>query len=566
MLRGNFLTPSLIRTSPFLTFLSKISLPLMHQSNCHTYRPLLCWHMHSFTKPITDIKQNRFSADLTTGLCTLAFSKKSTVNESSAPNTGTMSNKSKKKARRESPEGVLRHKLDMCSKRGDVFEALRLYDDARSNGITLSQHHYNVLLYVCSCKCGSESSENGDRENDLNLGLKRGFEIFQQMITDKVDPNEATFTSVARLAVAKEDPEMAFDLVKQMKSFGIPPKLRSYGPALFGFCKLGNTDKAYEVDAHMGESGVVPEEPELSALLKLSVDAKKVDKVYEILHRLRTLVRQVSESTFKIIEDWFDSVDAAEIGVLNWDVSKVREGIVRGGGGWHGQGWLGSGKWRVERTQIDENGVCCSCNERLVCIDIDPRETENFASSLSNLACQREEWLGRHGPFDAVIDGANVGLVNQHNFSFYQLNTVVNRLRQMSPSKRMPLVILHKGRVSGGPAQIPKNKKLLDIWRDGGALYTTPPGSNDDCYLLYNDDMHSYLPEVCSHLYLQIRLSVSRDGLNLLMPPPYSIVIQESENGSWHVPVITGDDLEAPRQWLCATRARVKSLHSLFSN
>ncbi|KAL9423233.1 hypothetical protein AB3S75_035343 [Citrus x aurantiifolia] len=593
MLRGNFLTPSLIRTSPFLTFLSKISLPLMHQSNCHTYRPLLCWHMHSFTKPITDIKQNRFSVDLTTGLCTLAFSKKSTVNESSAPNTGTMSNKSKKKARRESPEGVLRHKLDMCSKRGDVFEALRLYDDARSNGITLSQHHYNVLLYVCSCKCGSESSENGDRENNSNLGLKRGFEIFQQMITDKVDPNEATFTSVARLAVAKEDPEMAFDLVKQIKSFGIPPKLRSYGPALFGFCKLGNTDKAYEVDAHMGESGVVPEEPELSALLKLSVDAKKVDKVYEILHRLRTLVRQVSESTFKIIEDWFDSVDAAEIGVLNWDVSKVREGIVRGGGGWHGQGWLGSGKWRVERTQIDENGVCCSCNERLVCIDIDPRETENFASSLSNLACQREvrsdfnkfqEWLGRHAPFDAVIDGANVGLVNQHNFSFYQLNTVVNRLRQMSPSKRMPLIILHKGRVTGGPAQIPKNKKLLDIWRDAGALYTTPPGSNDDWYWLYaavncksllvtNDEMRDHLFQLLGTSFFprwkekhQIRLSVSRDGLNLLMPPPYSIVIQESENGSWHVPMITGDDLEAPRQWLCAARARVKSLHSLFSN
>lgn len=44
------------------------------------------------------------------------------------------------------------------------------------------------------------------------------------------------------------------------------------------------------------------------------------------------------------------------------------------------------------------------------------------------------------------------------------------------------------------------------------------------------------------------------------------IQMQESENGSWHVPMITGDDLEAPRQWLCATRARVKSLHSLFSN
>lgn len=50
----------------------------------------------------------------------------------------------------------------------------------------------------------------------------------------------------------------------------------------------------------------------------------------------------------------------------------------------------------------------------------------------------------------------------------------------MSPSKRMPLVILHKSRVSGGPALNPNNKKLLDMWKKSGALYATPPGSNDD--------------------------------------------------------------------------------------
>lgn len=32
-----------------------------------------------------------------------------------------------------------------------------------------------------------------------------------------------------------------------------------------------------------------------------------------------------------------------------------------------------------------------------------------------------QEWLERHGPFDAVIDGANVGLINQHDFSFIQV-------------------------------------------------------------------------------------------------------------------------------------------------
>lgn len=32
--------------------------------------------------------------------------------------------------------------------------------------------------------------------------------------------------------------------------------------------------------------------------------------------------------------------------------------------------------------------------------------------------------------------------------------------------------------------------------------------------------------------------------------------MQESEQGNWHVPTVTGDDLEKPRQWLCATRTR----------
>lgn len=417
--------------------------------------------------------------------------------------------------------------------------------------------------------------------------LNRGFEIFQAMVVNKVVPNEATFTSLARIAAAKEDPEMAFDLIKKMKGFGIVPKLRSYGPALFGFCEKGMAGKAYEVDADMVEAGVVAEEAELSAILKVSGVCNNAHKVYETMHRLRAAVRQVSETTAGVIEDWFKCEEAKKVGLENWDVSKVREGVVRGGGGWHGQGWLGSGEWRVERTQMDGTGVCQSCGEKLVCIDIDPKETENFASSLANVACQREvkadfvcfqEWLQQHGPFDAVVDGANVGLINQHSFKFSQLNMVVKKLRQMSPSKRLPLVILHKNRVTGGPAQHPNNKKLLEHWKNSGALYATPLGSNDDWYWLYaavsgkcllvtNDEMRDHLFQLLGTSFFprwkekhQIRLSFAQREPTLHMPPPYSIVIQESEKGSWHVPTITGDDLETPRQWLCATRPRDTSL------
>lgn len=61
-----------------------------------------------------------------------------------------------------------------------------------------------------------------------------------------------------------------------------------------------------------------------------------------------------------------------------------------------------------------------------------------------------------------------------------KLNSVVGKLREMSPSKRLPLIILHKRRVTGGPATNPKNKMLLEFWKKSGALYTTPAGSNDD--------------------------------------------------------------------------------------
>lgn len=32
-----------------------------------------------------------------------------------------------------------------------------------------------------------------------------------------------------------------------------------------------------------------------------------------------------------------------------------------------------------------------------------------------------QEWLQRNGPFDAVLDGANLGLTNQRVFNFGQV-------------------------------------------------------------------------------------------------------------------------------------------------
>lgn len=225
------------------------------------------------------------------------------------------------------------------------------------------------------------------------FALQKGFELCELMHSEKVPMNEATFTSMARLAMSLGDGDKAFDVVKQMKECGIDPRLRSYGPALSIFCSSGNVEKAFMVEGHMLENGVYPEEPELEALLKVSVEAKRSDKVYYLLHKLRMSVRQVSPYTADMIEEWFHSKAASRAGKRKWDQRLIRKAIANGGGGWHGQGWLGNGKWTLLRTSVGSDGFCKCCGEKLATIDLDPEETENFAKSVASIAAQREKNL-----------------------------------------------------------------------------------------------------------------------------------------------------------------------------
>ena len=210
------------------------------------------------------------------------------------------------------------------------------------------------------------------------------------MLSLNIKPNEASITAVARLAAAKGDGDYAFELVKSMRDYGIAPRLRTYDPALMCFCENLEVEKAYEVEEHMGVMGVNVEEPELAALLKVSAETGKGERVYGYLHKLRNMVRSVGESTMKAIEDWFCNVKGREVGEVNWEVGRVEEAVLKNGGGWHGLGWIGKGDWVVKRANVDSAGRCGGCGEQLACVDIDDAETERFAQSVAALALERE--------------------------------------------------------------------------------------------------------------------------------------------------------------------------------
>ncbi|MFS7915405.1 putative ribonuclease P [Helianthus anomalus] len=266
-----------------------------------------------------------------------------------------------------------------CSKNKDFTGAITLFDYAISQNLKLNLHHLNCFLYICA----------NSTESFGALAIEKGFHIYNYMISSKINPNEATITAVSRLAAANNDADYSFELVKSLGNYNVKPRLRTYDAALFCYVKLLDAEKAYAVENDMVSLGLCLEEPEISALLKVSVEVADAEKVYGYLHKLRAGVRCVGEETVAVIERWFSGRVGEGVGCGVGE--GVKEVMVKNGGGWHGLGWLGKGKWVVQRTSVGLDGGCCGCGERLACVDIGKEDTEKFAQSVVALAVEREK-------------------------------------------------------------------------------------------------------------------------------------------------------------------------------
>ncbi|KAM0856047.1 hypothetical protein ACQ4PT_049379 [Festuca glaucescens] len=481
------------------------------------------------------------------------------------------------------PNSDLSRTLTDCTRRGDAAAAMAAFDAAVSGpdaaaDLRLAAHQYNQLLHLLA---------SADRASFPAHPAAAARCVFAHMLEAGASPSEATITSLAR--VVASDPEgadEAFELVATMREkYGLAPRLRSYSPVLSAFRYAGEACKAYAVEAHMAAAAVAPEEPELAALLEVSAKAGDADKVYEYMHKMRRAVGCVTKETAEALEGWFQSEKAAMAGKAEWDAQQVKDAILANGGGCHQLGWLRNGPWMVHRVSVGEDGDCGGCGCHLASVDIDMEETHKFADSVSGLALEREtkanfsqfqEWLEANKQYEAIVDGANIALYQQNfaegGFSLVQLDAVVTELRDRYNGK-WPLVILHNKRVAK-LMENSNNRHLIETWRANGALYTSPSGSNDDWYWLYaaiglncllvtNDEMRDHIFELLgssSFFYKwkqrhRVKYTFNKGKAVVIMPPPYSSEIQESETGSWHVPIEDNSGDERARTWLCIDRS-----------
>jgi proteinaceous RNase P len=283
------------------------------------------------------------------------------------------------------PESKFRTDFSTCSKTKDFQTTISLFQYAITQNIKLNLHQYNTFLYICSNQTDPSTKKEA---------IQNGYLIFNHIMQNNINPNEGTVISMCRLAAADNDGDYAFELVKKLESYGDKARLRTYDPALFCFVEKREAEKAYLVEEEILRNGLCLEESEINGLLRVSVEVGDEGRVYEYLHKMRGSVRCVSESSAEVIQRWFKGEVAAKAGcggLGEGDLGRVKDAVLRNGGGWHGLGWIGSGEWDVKRTNVGSGGGCCACGEKLVCVDIGRDETEKFAQSVVGLAVEREK-------------------------------------------------------------------------------------------------------------------------------------------------------------------------------
>lgn len=146
-----------------------------------------------------------------------------------------------KRARGAAAGASARREIDLAAGRSDTDGALAVWRSAKLRGEALQLHTYNVLLHLCA---------SAGRDADATA-------VFAdlQAAGPHCQPNECSYTEMARVSAAAGDPPRALKWTRDCRAAGLVPRLRTYAPALQAFARAGDSTAALGVEAEMRENG-----------------------------------------------------------------------------------------------------------------------------------------------------------------------------------------------------------------------------------------------------------------------------------------------------------------------
>ncbi|ETV85190.1 hypothetical protein H257_03015 [Aphanomyces astaci] len=457
----------------------------------------------------------------------------------------------KKKMKKLTPEQATqleyRKKLEACAAASNAPQALAVFREMKDNDIPLQTYLYQMILNICG---------QSTTQEDI---VGAAFDVYEHMKThasstprSKKHPvDESSYSALIKLCSKHHITDRALALIAELEAHKVSPKLRTFAPLLAEFASTLDLKQAWWVFEKLLEHEIDATEGEYIALLTASSALNDASMFYKVLGLFCDQVLVPSPSTWDVLKAFFGK-------------SELHKGDA----------------WQCNIGEVNDQGICSVTGSTLQSVELSREKEDALLAKVENLVCTSDErieqwtafktWLDEHGPFDVIIDAANVGYFNQNfeggGFSYPQIQTV---LKAYQDKGQKPLIVLHKRRTKDH--QVPEpHRAMVQQWKHDNVMFNCQYGNNDDWYWLYaavklsgrtlvvsNDEMRDHHFQMIHnqdfHRWKErhlVHYEVRGHKLDLHEPSVYSMRSQHLESGSWHFPSTASSD------WLVFHRRR----------
>ncbi|KAF1328878.1 hypothetical protein FI667_g6318, partial [Globisporangium splendens] len=351
-----------------------------------------------------------------------------------------------------------RMQIETCARTTDALGALALYKKMKAESVVPSAYIFRVLISICV---------KAEQSTELMTDIFQVYEDMKADTTFSKGIDETIYSALVKLCSKAGDFERCHTLIAELETKSVLPKLRTFAPLLHAYSEAGDLEKCLWTQSKLVEHSVELTEPEYLSLLKVCTTKGDTTQFYAILDQYVDTVLQPDRSAWDVLKEWFQSEAAQEEGK----------------------------KWTCTVGTVDDKGVCSVTGDQLQSIELPPALEAELLEKIESLVTTDEKrttqwgefktWLDEHGPFDVVIDAANVGYFNQNyeggGFNYKQIETLLTHYEQQQ--KRV-LIVLHKRRTTD--EQVPaEHRAMVAQWAERCIMFNCLPGNNDDWYWLY---------------------------------------------------------------------------------
>ncbi|KAG6591020.1 putative membrane protein, predicted efflux pump [Phytophthora cinnamomi] len=470
--------------------------------------------------------------------------------------TKTERRRERKQSPAEKIEYQYRIQVQNCAQQNDAARALQVYEQMKSEGVSVAPYIYNVVINVCSRAEDLAAFKPGaySAYQDMKAACARAAQQQQKGKKQQTQVTEPIYSAMVKICSKAQDFEACETLIAEMEEAKVEPKLRTFGPLLQAHSDAGHLDKCVWVHGKFLEHELEPTEADYVALLRACVKAADAQRFYAFLDKFIDDIWQPSLSTWDVLKEWFSS-EAARVD---------------------------GRKWKISEGTVSKDGVCSITGDQLQSLELSPELTAELLAKIEKLVRTDEkrmaqwdefkQWLEQHGPFDVVIDAANVGYCNQNfeggGFNYRQIELMV---RHYEAQGKKVLVVLHERRT--WDEQVPAEHRAQIVqWRASGKMFNCQPGNNDDWYWLYaavklggrtlmvsNDEMRDHHFQMIHNRAFgrwkerhQVHYQVHGSRVTVDEPRPYSARPQRVGD-VWHFPASSASSESSEQSPGCTT-------------